>query len=58
MYTLKAELKAEEYKKDLIEDIQLLQCGLNIEKSTYSDLEVFSIKYLESLKEKLIKHVF
>lgn len=55
MYTLKAELKAEKYKEDLIEDIQLLQLGLNMEKSSYTDLKNFGIKYLESLKEELLR---
>lgn len=56
MYTLKAELKAEKYKEDLIEDIQLLQLGLNMEKSSYTDLKNFGIRYLESLKKELISN--
>lgn len=54
MHTLKAELKAEKYKEDLMEDIQLLQLGLNMEESKYTDLKDFNIKYLESLKEELL----
>lgn len=57
MYILKAELKAEKYKKDLIEDIQLLQCALNRKKSEYSSLDEFDIKYLELLKETLINKI-
>ena len=53
MYTLKAELKAEKYKENLIKDIQFLQCELNMEESKYTDLKDIVIRYLESLKKEL-----
>lgn len=58
MHTIKIEEKAKKYKDDLIEDIQLLQCGLNMEESRYSELKVWDIRYLESLRDKLIKITF
>lgn len=58
MYTLRAEMKAQKYKDDLIEDIQCLQCVLNMEESKYSELKVWDIRYLESLRDNLIKAQF
>ena len=55
MYTLKIEEKAKKYKDDLIEDIQCLQCLLNMKESPYSELKVWDIRYLESLRDRLIK---
>ena len=56
MHTIKIEEKAKKYKDDLIEDIQCLQCLLDMEESKYSELKVWDIRYLESLRDKLIKN--